>query len=554
MMGQLIKRVNKKDFICIIILFFFIFLSAKALFHDGFFRTVDDITTVRIIYLEKELKRNNWFNNFPVRISGELSNNFSYPLYLFYAPLTYYAGVILKLLFSFSYIVATKYVYLFPLIFGPIAFYFAARQKMRPFPALIASIFFALFPYRGFNTYIRGAVAEAWAISFIPLCFAGVFLLEKKKPIGGLIFALSLFLILISHNIVGFLFLEFIVVYGLIFFGKNKRFWQHLLLGLSMAAFFLIPMLYYLKFVRVTYLDVNKDYILKTLAPFSKIFNLGINQRANIGEELLVNISGILLLILLASFLFYIYQRIKAQKITQSKEKFFWLISALVFYLLLFQPFAFFWKLTMPLTGIMQFSWRLLSLNAFIIPFILGLWLNDIKNLFFKIIISVIAVLACLNFLPNFAPEAYSYFYEYRPEGACATTSNQDEYLPIWVKGCPEQRIPLQTTINDEIKIIEDKSLLIKAVTTSSAQAELIVNKFYFPGWHILIDGKDQPLDYTFSIDGIFKTALSAGTHQIEVVYQKTLIMWLSDLISFVSFCLFFYYLGQVILVLKRRK
>jgi hypothetical protein len=79
----------KKEFPSFIILLFLIFLSSKALFHHGFFRTIDDVTTVRIIHMAKELQRNEIIDNFPVRIASDLSNNYGYPIYLFYAPLTY---------------------------------------------------------------------------------------------------------------------------------------------------------------------------------------------------------------------------------------------------------------------------------------------------------------------------------------------------------------------------------------------------------------------------------------------------------------------------------
>ena len=58
----------KKEFFSLCIILFLALLSSKALFHTGFFRTVDDITTVRIVYLVKELQRNYWLHNFPVRI------------------------------------------------------------------------------------------------------------------------------------------------------------------------------------------------------------------------------------------------------------------------------------------------------------------------------------------------------------------------------------------------------------------------------------------------------------------------------------------------------
>lgn len=530
---------RKREILYILTLTFFVFLSTKALFHEGFFRTIDDITTVRIDYLEKELRRNNWFNNFPVRLSGELSNNYGYPLYLFYSPLTYYAGAIVKLLLGLSNIVATKYVYVFPLLFGPFAFYFAARQKMPSFPALVASILFTLFPYRGSNTYFRGAVAEAWAISFIPLAFAGLFLLQRNRKIGSIIFAASLFLILISHNLTGALFVGFVLLYGLLFLTKNKDFWRFFILGLGLSAFFLLPMLYYSKIIRGPYLQISTTYILQTLEPLREVFKIQIYKPV-------LRISGVFFYILISGLIFFINKKLKGKRLPN--EIFFWGIAGLVSYLLLFEPFKFIWQLTLPIIGILQYVWRLLSLLAFIIPLFLGFWLAYIKNSYFKVFLSLLAIAASLNFLPIFRPEAYSYFYEYKLEGICATTSNFDEFLPIWVKEeeCPPPRTPLATLPEAKINILSDNSLSIKAEIAIDKNSQLIVNKYYFPGWHVFINGKDSPLDYRFSIDGIFRTSLSPGQHKVEVIYKKTLVMWLSDLISIGSFGVLFYFLWRM--------
>lgn len=526
----------KKELFFVLVLCLFIFLSSKALFHKGFFRTIDDITTMRIVYMGKELERGNWLNNFPVRMSGELSNNYGYPLYLFYSPLIYYAGAFLMMVFSVSHIVATKYVYVFPLIFGPLAFYFAARQKVERLPALAASVIFTLFPYRGTNTYLRGAAPEAWAIAFIPLAFSGIFLIQKNKKVGELIFAFSFFLIIVSHNLTGMLFLGFILVYGLLFFLNNRDFWKYLVLGLSMSAFFWLPMIFYLKIIRVTTLDINRTYLLQTLEPIQKLWTVSIYQ-------MVWRVSGIFFYLLIFGLAFFILKKKNGEK--GLKEIFFWGISGFVLYLLLFDPFTAIWKLTLPITGILQFAWRILSLLVFIIPLFFGLLLAAVKNSFLKYVLVAVAVFASLNFLPSFKPEQYSFFYEYKPEGPCATTSWQDEFLPLWVNGCPPSKDPLETLPKSKVDLIGSDALLLKANTNLESDGQLTVNKFYFPGWHVFVDGKDSALNWNFSIDGIFRTPLSAGRHDITVVYRKTLVMWVADFISLISFGLFFYFLWQ---------
>lgn len=521
-----------RDLTCVAVLAIFVFLSSYALFHDGFFRTIDDITTVRINYLQKELARNNWVNNFPVRLSGELSNNFGYPLYLFYAPLTYYVGASLKIFLSLSDIVATKYVYVFPLIFGPFALYLAARQKVQAPWALIAAVAYTLFPYRGSNTYVRGAAPEAWAISLIPLAMAGIFLLQKNKKVGGFIFSVGYFLVLITHILVGLQFTALVLLFGFIFLLKNKWFWQSFALGIGAAAFYLLPMIYYLKIIKVTYVDVNTTYLLQTLEPINNLLKVPVG-------EFVWRVSGVFFYLLAGGLVYLMYK--KRQGDNHLKEAFFWGISGLVLYLLLFDPFKFIWEISLPLTGILQFAWRILALLAFMIPLFLALLLQTIKSVYIKAALATIAIVVSLNFLPSFKPEAYSYFYQYKPEGPCATTSWQDEYLPIWVKGCPQPRNPLEIKPEGKINLLSDNPLAITAEVETENNSDLIVNKFYFPGWHLLLDGKETPLDYTFSIDGIFKTALTPGKHNVEVVYKKTPIMWIADLISLGSFALLFY-------------
>ena len=478
-------------------------------------------------------------------MSGELANGFGYPLYLFYAPLTYYAGAFLMIFFNLSDIVATKYVYVFPLLIGPFAFYLAARVKMGAWAAAVGAILFALFPYRGTNTYLRGAVAEAWAIAFIPLVFWGIFWMQKKYKFGNLVFSFSLFLVFVSHNIVGMLLGIFTVLYGLCFLRKSKDFWKFFALGILMAAFYLLPMIFYLKQIRVTYLDINKTYTLQTLEPIGEFFKMNFGQ-------LVWRVSGIFSLILIGGLAFFI----KAKKV--NKEIFFWGVSGLVLYLLLFEPFSFFWKLTSPISGILQFAWRILSLLAFIIPLFLGFWLDRIKSLYFKIGLCAVVVFAVLSFLPSFKPPEYSYYYQYVVAGECATTSWQDEYLPKWVGGCPKSKAPLQTLSKDDadINITMDNSLLVDAQVNANKSTKLIANKFYFPGWHVFVDGAESKINWPYTLDGLFSIDIEKGEHRVSVVWQKTIVMWIADLITTSAFGIFFYLLATELrkIILKSGK
>lgn len=531
MVGKKIFNLLKKrtifEILSLLLVPFFIFLSSRALFKEGFFRTVDDLTTVRIDYLFRELKRFNT-QNFPVRMSGELAHGASYPLYLYYPSLSYYAGAIL-MFFGKSHIVATKFIYAFPLILGPIIFYFVLRKKVSHLEAITGTAFYTFFVYRGFNIYFRGDAPEAWANTFIPLVFLGLFLLKEDKRIGMIFLSFGLVLVILSHHLTGAISLAFSLLYGVIYLRKNKKFWISMLFSLLITAFYSLPVSFYLKTVKLTYLKQNQNQILETLYPTDKILSLKLPQNGDM-------ISGVyfyLLFFLILSLL------IKYKSKLFGKEIFFWAIGSLLIYFLISQYSYFFWFITLPVTRIFQFSWRLLNLISLIFPFFIGLYLREIKNMVLKKILIVFLLSLNILFINYFRPISYSFYYNYQPEGPCGTVSHENEFLPIWVKECFRPKTSLEVNGNQKIKIIKETPLAIEAEFNNEKSTKLIVNKYYFPGWTILDNGKKKNIEYNFSKFGIFRTELNPGDHHLIIFFKKTMVMWLADLISLFSFLYF---------------
>ncbi len=130
----------------------------------------------------------------------------------------------------------------------------------------------------------------------------------------------------------------------------------------------------------------------------------------------------------------------------------------------------------------------------------------------------------------------------------CATTTWIDEYLPVDVKSCPlmTPKNDLETSLPAHTTIIKNDFIDINSVVTTPTSTELIVNKYYFPGWHIYIDGKAGKINHAFSKYGIFKTTISPGKHTVRVVLEKTILMWVSDIISLLSLIAFLYYTWKI--------
>jgi hypothetical protein len=521
-----------------------VLLSAKALFHTGFFRTIDDATVVRVTYLYKELLKGNFLHNFPVRMSSELSNNFGYPLYMYYAPLSYYAGA-LMMIAKLSHIVATKYIYVFPLLTGPFFFYWAARQKISTYPAVIASILFTFFPYRGYDTYIKGGVAEAWSIAFLPLIIGSLFLLQNKNKWGMPLLAISLFLTVFSHQLIGVMAICAALLYGFIYLRRDPKFWIGYLTGIGSLIFYIVPLLWYLNIVHASILKENSLWILTNSAPIQEFFLIRFPFNPDDKS------SALLTYIFLASSAYFLISGFFLKKKVAS-EIYLLIGAGVASFLLMSQPFLFFWKYTMSVTSLLQFPWRLLVVLSVVIPLLAGFWLDSLKNVYMKGFVAVILIAISLSFLPVFQPKEYSYYYNYEPTAPCATASHQNEYLPLWVTDCPTARPPLEVSKNSVLSITKDTGLEIQADLTQKKASDLVVNKYFFPGWKLYVDGKKTDVTYNFSDYGIFKTTVPAGTHHITVRYEKTAVMWISDIISLLSVGYLAYMILQILRIKKR--
>ncbi|MCR4329344.1 MAG: hypothetical protein NUV65_02240 [Candidatus Roizmanbacteria bacterium] len=556
-MKNFIKKAKEKlhaDLPFLSILFIFIVLSSYPVFKSGFFRTIDDITPVRIAYLTRELMHIDWVNQFPVRLSGELAHGFGYPLYLFYAPLTYYAGAVIMLILKVNSIIATKAVYVFPLIVGPVLCYWAARQILKPLPALVVACLYTLFPFRGYDSYIRGGVGKAWAMAFIPGAFGGIFLSQKNKhstdrsnELGFLLFSLFLTLAIISHNISTILFIPLFFLYGIVFLLSKKQYWFYFFLTLGLSAFFWLPSAFYLNIVKVNYSNQNTGQLLNFIEPVSNLFRVTVPYR---GDD---RYSVLFILYYLVVFTALTIKK-DALSIKQKRGFIFFAVVSTLGFVVLFKPAQGLWEFTLPITRLLQFPWRILIILSFTLPLSLGFVLQKISSRTIQIVLAFVLIITSLYHLSAFKPKEYSFFFEYKAEdtGPCATSWG-DEYLPIWVKDCvsnPSTTIAYFDNQKNSISSSHGNSTNITVVTDSKQKATLFVNKYYFPGWKATVDNSPVSLAHPRTVHGIFSLIVPKGKHTTHIFFSKTPIMLLADLVSLFSLVYFLFRLK----VISRRK
>ena len=120
----------------------------------------------------------------------ELYTGLGYPLFNYYAPLSYYPGVLLHAL-GFSYASSLVLSFCILILAGGLGTYRLALdifgERFRG-AALVAAVAYMLTPYLLTNVYIRGAIAEVAAQALLPWIFWSVRrLLTSQEPIDYLV-------------------------------------------------------------------------------------------------------------------------------------------------------------------------------------------------------------------------------------------------------------------------------------------------------------------------------------------------------------------------------
>lgn len=354
----------------------------RPLFHLGFFITDDgDWMVIRLAAFHQTLRS----GQFPVRFLFGLNHGYGYPVTNFLYPLPFYLGELIHLL-GFGFIDSVK------ILFG--ASFILGAFFMYRYAGLAAAIVYSFFPYRIFDTYTRGSLGEAISFIFLPLIF---YLIDKKKIIFASIATAAL---ICSHNVIAFIFLPIILVYAYL---KTKSRWFIsciLFLGASLSAWFWLPALYDLQYVRAGSVQISNF-----LQYFSNYFD----------PTIILAISVCLL---------------------ARKHKFF-VITTLISLFLALPVSGIIWQ-NSPLDRLTQFPWRFLAVTSFGVSILVSK-LNFRISIIVALIVIVLGLFS-LKIDRTFKPDSY---YETNDD----TTTVKNEYMPKWVKTDPTSRSNDQKTV-----------------------------------------------------------------------------------------------------------
>lgn len=416
---------------------YFVILSLATLpllwnlLKPGFYTSHDgEWMVIRLTAFHQALRE----GQFPVRWLPRLNHGYGYPVTNFLYPLPFYlaepfyvvtgnpaTAVQIVMGLSVVSMALGMFAFLSSLTANHQSPITGFQFSVFSFPSFVGALVYVYSPYVAYNLYQRGSLGELVALGSVPWVFWAI--RTRWWPVASLLFAA----LITAHNVVALLFFSLVLSYiifrtrpdfsveksavtpeprshALRLRGRRPRaeasvLWGRplfiTLLSLSLSAFFWIPALYELRFVRASTIaisDFQNEYLslddaLKRTGFLSTVANLG----------------------------FPLYFLTDAS--------------------------SGFWK-TFPILQVIQFPWRLLSVFSFTGAVVTAMLLSRMGNRK-----AVVVGLGVIVLFVSF--QSSRYFYQpltinHQPSSYYSTnddtTTVRAEYTPIWVKDLPKER------------------------------------------------------------------------------------------------------------------
>jgi uncharacterized membrane protein len=511
-----------------------------------------------------------WLQHFSQQITEGIiyprwlaGDNYGYgsPTFVFYPPLVYYLGSLLKIsgLDIEKTIVALFYLAIFA---SGLSFYFYARSYWGKISALGGALFYLTAPYIGFNLYLRGALAETWSLVWIPLLVLSA---DRAilKPRWRVVLTIIVAIVALTHVPSLLICTLFLLPYLLCFLGKYS--WKAILsaiasifLGFGIASFFILPAILEKSFVNINIMRADDVYKLNLLG-------FGLTETTNIVRKyvqpiFLYNGSIFVFIALVFGYFYFREKRLEGQA-----RK--WLLILMILAFLTSYPSGFIWETSQTLQMI-QFPWRLLGLFSFGVAVLFSIVVEKIlsvRNLkLFFLAIALFLLLANPFYiyklslaLPGFhnpgnielAKEKGSWkasIYEQVKVALYDPYSNKvrgtQEYRPLLKNGkaapAPLLEQPAISVVNGkaEIAIASWESERRKFQASVKELSTIRVRTYYYPAWHLFVNDLPHPLD--LADDGTMIFQLPTGNYNVELNYQWTPAFLSGTIISILSIML----------------
>ncbi|WP_420631960.1 6-pyruvoyl-tetrahydropterin synthase-related protein [Candidatus Leptofilum sp.] len=481
-------------------------------------------------------------------------HGYGYPIFNYYAPLTYYVGLIFELMPGLDAVAGVKAVFVLGLLGAGFGMYGFVRDNWGRPSGYLAAAVYVYAPYVQYvDPIARGALAEAFSLGVFPLALWALDRLRRQPTWGRWGTAVLLVAaVILSHNLMALLFFGLLAAWVLwqtitrrVDFPGWRWLWGALGLGLGTAAFFWLPVLLERNAVNLnTLIGAGDNYDFRThflswgemLAPTLRLdwgatepvfrFNLGIAQW-------LLGGVGLILLLL--------------RRVKHTGQALFFALAAALLTFMLLPASTFLWEAT-PILPFFQFPWRLLGGTVAMLAILAGVGLEAVLARWPTVRVwgTAVAITFCLlTALPLTQPAPWPDFgdvFTFRMSliehsGRWLGTTSTADYVPATVDTVPSRngtvvsgflrdepldRVNRLTLPGGAEVVGEEITPLYFRYTVSTPEKFLLrLFLFQFPGWTVTVDGEVVEPELARP-EGFIAVPIPAGEHLVEVEFRDT--------------------------------
>jgi hypothetical protein len=543
-----------------LIILLFSIPAVRYLFVYGYFGVSDDLHIGWLYEMDRVVK----LLQFPPRYVPDLSYGFGYPLFNFVYPLPFYIAEVFHLL-GFSLVNSVKIVFGLTIPVSMFFMYKLLKHYVSEELSLSGAILYVYAPYRALEIFVRGTIGEIVAFMLFPLIILSyIKITSEEKSIKWIgIAALSTSALILSHNIMAYMFMPFLllfVVLRIFFIVKDKKYAvlsvaKSLFLGLLSSIYFWFPAIYesgLMKYDTVFNFYDHYPTLKQFITPY---WGYGASVPGPYDTmSFYMGLTGIFVVVLGTIIFVWKYKKILLE------EKVFIGWGIMVFLISVFMMnfrSAWFWR-NLPLLPYFQFPWRFLAMTTLVGPvFLVGFSIFKNKKITTVVSFLVILFAVVLNFNYFKTSEYLGRSDDYYLNRYIPSLSASDEYrktaeeylrLPLGAETRPDNVYPRAYTDDKLVKLdVNEENALDAVIKTESNDGFVLnYNKYYYPGWKAKIDGKEANIK-TGKPFGQVSLDVPSGKHEIVVEYRESQTRIIFDTVSLLG-------LGVTLFLIFRKK
>jgi len=478
----------------------------------------------------------------------DLGYGFGFPLFNYYAPLSYYLLLPLRWL-GLPAQMAVLIGFAGALWALAVAVYLWGRDLFGERAGFVAALAAVYGPYILHDVYRRGGLASVWALVWLTTtAWATRRATRDGRPLWLALTALGSAALMLTHNITALMGVPLLIGYLLLLgwlhgFRALVRPLLALTLGWGLSAFFWLPAFLERDYVQIYQLYLPRDFDFRyNFIQLSQLLTLPRPvDPALINLIVPVSLSWAALVLALAGWGpvgVLLPREVRAHR---------WALSLATLGLALMtlpisRPV---WEL-FPLLRFIQFPWRFLAPATLTLALLAGIgaevlirrtpWVAPL--LLLGLALFALTWLYPLYYSPQrdpLPPDQIRYEAETGHLGATAT----GDYLPVWVqeRPSPEALLPLYeaaapdfiiprldlTSLPAGAHVLEARYGLTQAHLALESEQPFRIRFlwYFFPGWQGWLDGQPLPLEPD-GPHGLIAADIPAGRHTVTVVFGET--------------------------------